>query len=241
LGRAGFKLLQTRDGFRFGTDSVLLAWFAASFVRRKEIKVLELGSGCGGAGMCFAARLNEGGKPFTLDLVEKDRTSWEVLCENIKLNSQEENIRAFNCDVRDLPAEVKSLQYDIVFANPPYFKTGSGIAASGAKAAAKFETDGSVELFAGTAAARLVPSSGFCVFVVDGDMGNRACEAFSRCGIVPTRLLPVYSGRGKDACMVLLAGRRGAKEGLKILPPVFLDDEVRMKRIYEEVHTDCFI
>ena len=29
LGRKGFTLLQLKNGFRFGTDSVLLAWFAA--------------------------------------------------------------------------------------------------------------------------------------------------------------------------------------------------------------------
>ena len=58
LERSGLKMYQLKEGFRFGTDSALLAWFASSFVRKgssgnlgkvtaKPCKVLELGSGCG--------------------------------------------------------------------------------------------------------------------------------------------------------------------------------------------------
>ncbi|MEE5990865.1 MAG: hypothetical protein V3G41_09315, partial [Lachnospiraceae bacterium] len=49
LGRDGLKLLQHKDCYKLDTASVLLAWFAASFVRNgKPCEMLELGSGSGG-------------------------------------------------------------------------------------------------------------------------------------------------------------------------------------------------
>ena len=63
IGRRDFVLYQQKNGFRLGTDSVLLAWFASSMVRKdkegnyRRATFLELGSGCGGSSLCVAARL----------------------------------------------------------------------------------------------------------------------------------------------------------------------------------------
>lgn len=46
LGRKGFRMIQRKDGFRFGEDTVLLSYFAAGvgpFLKRGT-KALELGS-----------------------------------------------------------------------------------------------------------------------------------------------------------------------------------------------------
>ena len=52
LGRDGLMLLQHKDCYKLDTASVLLAWFAASFVRMgKPCEMLELGSGTGGVSL----------------------------------------------------------------------------------------------------------------------------------------------------------------------------------------------
>ena len=57
LGRGGLMLLQHKDCYKLDTASVLLAWFAASFVRKgKPCEMLELGSGTGGASLLASAR-----------------------------------------------------------------------------------------------------------------------------------------------------------------------------------------
>ena len=44
LGRDGLMMLQHKDCYQLDTASVLLAWFAASFVRKgKPCEMLELG------------------------------------------------------------------------------------------------------------------------------------------------------------------------------------------------------
>ena len=68
-------------------------------------------------------------------------------------------------------------------------------------------------------------------------------EAYLRYKLTPTRLLTVHPSPGKNASMILLAGKKGSPRAeLKILPPLFLDNsDGRVNRIYEEEHTDCFI
>ena len=57
LGRDGLKLLQHKDCYKLDTASVLLAWFASSFVRTgKPCEMLELGSGTGGVSVLASAR-----------------------------------------------------------------------------------------------------------------------------------------------------------------------------------------
>ncbi len=200
LGRGGLRLRQLKDGFRFGTDSVLLAWFAASMVRRRKqpgacaisgagdgacassgageaagmytgagsetkaeypggksrpVRLLELGSGCGGAALLTLARTDEaalmtlartdeaalmtmartdeadlhtcaGTGGARIDCVEIMERPFTVLENNIRDNGLENRMRAFRADIRQLPDEVRRNQYDVVFMNPPFFKRSQG-------------------------------------------------------------------------------------------------------------------
>ena len=245
IGRKDFVLYQQKNGFRFGTDSVLLAWFAASFVRRgKAASMLELGAGCGGATMCAAARLDD----VTIDAVEIMKTPDEIRLKNIDANKLSGRVRAFHTDLRQLPAELKSVMYDVVFANPPFFNSERGPATdSGASSEerlnGRFEENGGLDDCVRTAGARCRTSGGHVVMIMHGDRLKDLMESYLRNKITPTRLLTVHPAPGKNASMILLAGKKGSpKAELKILPPLFLDNsDGRVHRIYEEEHTDCFI
>ena len=39
LGRADYRIIQKKEGFRFGTDAVLLAWFAAEKLKPGAVTV----------------------------------------------------------------------------------------------------------------------------------------------------------------------------------------------------------
>ncbi len=261
LERAGLKMYQLKDGFRFGTDSALLAWFASSFVRSgtsgnlgkvtaKPCKVLELGSGCGACSLLILGRKEQ----TTVDAVELMKAPYEVLLENIKLNDLGKRLNAYNCDIRELCPEVKNKQYDIVVFNPPFFLKERGTAASEEKSIerlnGRFEENGSLQDFVDCAASRVIPSSGFVVMIMKGNRLKDCLEAFSRAGITPERLLTVHSFSDKQASMILLAGKRGVKSTeLKILPPLILNEKTEggsemttyTKHIYNDPHDDCFI
>lgn len=245
IGRKDFVLYQQKNGFRFGTDSVLLAWFAASFARPgKSALMLELGAGSGGATMCVAARQDD----VKIDAVEIMKTPYEILRKNIEANKIGDRVRAFNADLRQLPEELRNIMYDVVFANPPFFSSDKGPATNASVSSeerlnGRFEENGGLDDFVRTAGSRCRTSGGHVVMIMHGDRLKDLMESYLRNKITPTRLLTVHPAPGKNASMVLLAGKKGSPRAeLKILPPLFLDNsDGRVNRIYEEEHTDCFI
>ena len=243
LGREGFVLYQNKEGFRFGTDSVLLAWFAASLIPRKgPVRILELGSGCGGAAICLAARLKQLKTDYRMDLIEIDPVSCEILDKNIKENKLQDKLTAYCTDIREMPDKIKNSQYDVVFANPPYFTEGSGERSSDPRRnSARQGAEDTYVVFARAAASRLIPSTGLYAVVIDSAFSGKMSNSFLDAGINVSRLMPVFPNHKKDARIVLMAGRRRGNEETKILPALYLDDKDRMHEIYEEEHKDCFI
>ena len=126
LGRKGFRMIQRRDGFRFGEDTVFLAHFCASVAPRtgKCKKVLELGAGCGAASLLLSARRPD----LRIDAVEIDPVSFGVFSRNILLNGLEERIFPILGDIRKYPdsVRIKISGYDFVFFNAPYRKPERG-------------------------------------------------------------------------------------------------------------------
>jgi len=255
LGRSGFKLYQDDKGFKLGTASVLLAWFAASFVRRSrqsDTRMLELGSGIGSCAMLTAARL----QGVAIDCVELMPKPFGILKKNIEVNNAGIRVRAFNADIRQLPDEVKGISYDVVFMNPPFFSSSRGTKTdtdvkSKEKLMARFNEEGTLEDFIGQAAKRVRPSGGYVVMCMSSDRLPECIELFRQSGITPSRLMNVHSLEDKDSFLFLLAGKKGAPNAdFRVLPPLVLNCRTSeggiirteaLRKIYEEEHTDCFI
>ena len=161
LQNRGMRLLQRRDGFRFGTDSVLLAAYAAAFYQRSTRKPLvaaDLGAGCGAVSLLLAARLEHA----RICGIEVDPCSCETLARNIALNRLQERMAAMNIDIRQISAgewpfadaaagpfsDRARCSFDLVVANPPYMKPEQsfGFASPGAKAADAARMEMSLDL-----------------------------------------------------------------------------------------------
>ena len=250
LGRDGLKLLQHKDCYKLDTASVLLAWFAASFARMgKPCEMLELGSGTGGASLLASARC----KNAHVDGVEIVELAYKVFCENIKLNCLESRVSAYNCDLRDLPSEVKNKAYDVVFMNPPFYDGTKGSVTdrtlkSEHEACARFSEQGGLEDFIRVQSLRTRTSGGFAVMCISPDRVPECFELYSKYKITPVRLLTVHANESKNAFLALIAGKKGSPNAeFKVLPPLFINEEgtgdltKRAIHIYEEEHTDCFI
>ena len=254
LGRKGFTLLQLKDGFRFGTDSVLLAWFAAAFIRKgnngdKRCEMLELGSNCGAVSLCVAARYDNA----YIDAVEIMPDECEVMRMNIKNNNVGNRMRAFNADIRELPSEVKAKQYDVVFMNPPFYSRKNGPAAgrSEGRLNGRFEENGDLDDFMAVAASRVIPSSGHIVMVMHADRLGDVMTSMQKNNIKLTRLMNVHPFEDRNASMILAAGKKGASgSDVKILPPLIISKKTsggciinteKINDIYDKEHTDCFI
>jgi tRNA1(Val) A37 N6-methylase TrmN6 len=242
LGRKGFQMYQRKDGFRFGTDTVLLSWYTASFIRDgREAKLFEVGANCGAATLLVAARRDNA----CVDALEIDHDAYEVLKKNVELNDLGSRVNAYEGDVRELPSEVKRKQYDIVFMNPPFFKSGTGPSPDQSKPGklkGRFENNGTLEDFIKEGSARLVPSAGIMCVVMTARRSDEVICLMGKHGIKPFNLMFVHPSADKNAEMVLVAGKKTTNDTqLEIMPPLVLNDKERINSIYNKEHTDCFI
>lgn len=250
LGRDGLKLLQHKDCYKLDTASVLLAWFAACFVRNgKPCKMLELGSGTGGVSLLVSARARNA----SVDGVELLELPYKVFSENIKINHREDRITAYNCNILDLPATVKNQAYDVVFMNPPFYDgTKGSVTDASAKSlhesSARFSAPGGLEDFIKVQSSRTRTSGGYAVMCISPDRVPECFALYSKHKITPVRLMTVHANASKPAFLALIAGKKGAPNAeFKALPPLFINEEgtsaltTRAQHIYEEEHDECFI
>ncbi|MFL2800448.1 MAG: tRNA1(Val) (adenine(37)-N6)-methyltransferase [Paracoccaceae bacterium] len=110
------EILQLSEGYRGNMDSVLVA---ASVTAESGQKVLELGCGNGVALCCLLYRI--GG--LEVYGIEIDKRASDLCRQNLSANRFK--ARIFNSDIATGIRELKSVLFDHVFMNPPYFKRNS--------------------------------------------------------------------------------------------------------------------
>ena len=244
LGRKGFRMIQRKDGFRFGEDTVLLSYFAAGvgpFLKRGT-KALELGSGSGAASLLLAARRPD----IHIDGIEVDDTSFEVFSRNVRMNGLEEQIRPIHGDIRDFPdnKHVQRASYDFVFFNPPYRDPSRGLmtrsdTGSNSLLNARFEILGGLGDFMKTASEALRPG-GMVVLVHRAVRLPEVMRIMPETGTEPIRVRMIYPQLESRATAFLLAGRKGGKPGgFTIEPPLILrTEEMKMTEEMNKIYSN---
>lgn len=117
----GLKIIQNKNGFCFGIDSVLLSDFAKSM--RKNSKVIDLGTGTGIINILLS------GKTTAKELVgvEVQKEVADMAERSIKLNGLEGKIEILNKNILDLKNIFNKGYFDVVVTNPPYKKINTGL------------------------------------------------------------------------------------------------------------------
>lgn len=231
LQRGGFRMLQKKNGFRFGLDSVLLAAYAASFYQkqtRRKIKAADLGAGCGAVSLLLAARL----PGISLVGLELDDTSCGTLTRNIRLNHLEDRLQAVQGDIRlladgRLPDErLLAGTFDLIVCNPPYQRQDqidrhpAGADPDENKRRARVETDLPLELLL-RASARLLRSGGRLVMIHQVRRLPDILCALRACGLEAKtmRLIQTLPDRA-PVTFLLAAVRQGRPGGFQAEQPL---------------------
>lgn len=117
----GLKIIQNKDGFCFGMDSVLLSDFAKNM--KKKAKVLDLGTGTGIIPilLCGKTDLKE------IIGVEIQAEVAEMARRSIKLNHLENRFKILNENILNLNQLYEKQTFDVIVTNPPYKKKNTGI------------------------------------------------------------------------------------------------------------------
>ncbi|MDD9730105.1 methyltransferase [Mameliella sp. AT18] len=191
------RLLQPKDGYRAGTDPVVLA---AAVAARPGQSVLELGCGAGPGLCCLGARV----PGLRLSGLELQPGYADLARQNLAHNGLQGEIWTGN--LSDPPPELKAQSFDHVFANPPYFEAGKRISAdeSGREIALAGETP--LADWVACAARRLKPR-GYATFIQRAErLPDLIVAMQGRLGAL--ELLPLLPREGRPPRLILLRGRK---------------------------------
>ncbi len=232
LQRGGLRILQRADGFRFGTDAVLLADFAG--VRRGE-RVADMGTGTGVLALLLSARAAE----TTFDAFEIQPDVADMAARSVSLNGLQARIRVHCADCRDAAAIIGHECCQLVVTNPPYTKQGAGLV-SPARTRALSRSDSDCTLAAWMAAcARVLQYGGRLCCVFPAPRFLELCDAMRAANVEPKRVRFVLARAENSPKLVLVEGVKRGRPGLHILPMLVTRDAQggftpEMRRIYGE-------
>lgn len=115
------KIIQNKDGFCFGIDSILLTDFAKNI--KQNSKVIDLGTGTGIIPILLYGKT----KNTKFVGVEIQPEVAEMANRSVKLNFIENNIEILNTNILELSKIYNRGSFDVVTTNPPYKKINTGV------------------------------------------------------------------------------------------------------------------
>ncbi|MBQ2833765.1 MAG: tRNA1(Val) (adenine(37)-N6)-methyltransferase, partial [Clostridia bacterium] len=230
LQRSGLRILQREEGFRFGTDAVLLADFAAP---KKGEHVADVGTGTGVLPLLLSARA-EG---TTFDAFEIQPDVADMARRSVQINALEARIRIHALDCREAAKAIGHETCHLVVSNPPYTAQGAGLV-SPEKTRALSRSDSDCPLGEWIAACgRLLRNGGRLCCVFPAPRFLELCDAMRTARIEPKRVRFVVARESAAPKLVLTEGLKGGRPGLHVQPMLITHDAQggftpEMRRIY---------
>lgn len=214
------KIRQSRSGYRFSIDALLLAGFIEA---RPGERVADLGSGNGVIALVLAYWYPE----LTVTAVELQRRMAERARENARLNGFEKRIQVHCGDVRRIAQMAAPASHALVLCNPPYRGPASGrISPVAEKRIARHEIAGRLRDFV-RAGAYLLPQHGRMGVVYPALRAVDLLGTMREANIEPKRLRMVHSYAGAGASLVLVEGAKGGRNGIEVLAPLIIYEKAK--------------
>ena len=230
LQLAGMRILQKRDGFRFGMDAVLLADFAQVDARAH---VADFGTGTGILPLLLCGR----GKGASFDALELQPDMADMARRTMALNGLEERVRVHALAVERAEEVVAPGTVDVIVCNPPYGPPGATLhnPSEGLRVARHQAAEGLRDWF--RVGYRLLRGKGRFAMVYPAPRMLEAMEALQAAHLMPKRFRLVYPRADRAANLVLIEGVKDAKPLLQPEPPLIVYEAdgsmtAELKRIY---------
>ncbi len=209
------KLYQPSRGYRFTTDSLLLAAFARERCRGA---VADLGTGCGILPVLLA-RQDAISRILGIELQQELA---DLACRNTELNSCGEKVAIARADVRKPASLADAESFDAVVANPPFYPVSAGrINPASQKAAARHELNGTLYDFM-AAGSYLLKLGGKCFVVYSAARLTDLLSAMRVNNLEPKALRFIHARADDPAMLVLAEAVKGAGAEVKVEPPLTL-------------------
>lgn len=220
LGEA-LTVRQPRNGYRAGTDAVLLAALLSPETAGNG-PVLDVGAGVGVVGLCVAARCPNA----KVLLVEREPELAVLARHNIERNGLAMRVSVVEADIARssdalFRSGIASESFPIVLANPPYHQEGRSTAApSPLKAASHQMAESALETWA-RFMTRMAMPGGRVAMIHKAEALPQILSVFEgRFGGIG--VLPIYPRAGAAAIRVIVTGIKGSRAPITIKPPLIL-------------------
>ncbi len=220
----GFTLEICEGGFPLSTDSMALSHFARL---KKNARVLDLGSGCGTLGLLLCAK----DPGCTVTGIELSEAAHLGALENIRRNGLEGRLASICGDLRRLDEIIPAGSFSTCISNPPYFSGGP----ESRRGSARREDCCSLEeLF--HAAARALAWGGDFYLVHRPERLAELCAEAANHGFAAKRLALLRHREGGPLSLILLACRKGAKNGLTFEELCLQDAQGQPTDTYRQIY-----
>jgi tRNA1Val (adenine37-N6)-methyltransferase len=214
------RVYQSRAGYRFSLDAVLLAHFAAI---REGDKAADLGAGNGAIALMLAYL-----HPCTrITAIEIQPAMIQRARRNVVLNGLAQRISIVSGDVRAPGTLPGPGSFDIVVCNPPYRGPLSGrVSPNPEKRIARHEFEGALTDFL-EAGSVLLKRRGRLALVYPAFRAVDVLAFMRAAGIEPRRVRTVHSSSDSAASLILAEGVKGGKCDLAVQAPLMIYDQPR--------------
>lgn len=212
----GLKIIQDKEGFCFGIDSILLSDFAKEI--KENSKVLDLGTGTG----IIATLLCKKTKLEQIIGIEIQKEVADMAKQSIKLNNLEDKFQIINTDIKNIQKILQPNTFDAIVTNPPYKKQETGLTNKNTKMLiSRHETTATLEDFIQTSK-QMLKDKASLYMVHRPDRLVDIIELLRKNKLEPKRIKFVYPSVEKEPNLILIKATKGGKTFLKIDKPLYV-------------------
>lgn len=219
----GMKIIQNKNGFCFGIDSVLLSDFAKEI--KNGAKCVDLGTGTGILGILLCAKTNLS----QIIGIEIQKEVAEMANRSIILNNLENKFKIININLKEIKNNkinyLEKNSFDYIITNPPYKKLNTGkINENEKKLISRHEITASLDDFI-EVANYLLKDKGTIFMVHRPERLADILEKMRKEKIEPKEIKLVYPKVNEEPNLILIKGVKNAKPFLKINKPLYIYNE----------------
>ncbi len=218
LHNGRIQVVQTKRGYRFSIDALLLSQF--SRIRKNE-KVIDLGTGCG----ILPLLLSHQTKAHSFVGVEIQKGLADLAKRNVMLNHLEDRISILQSDFRKLKTILPPESFHVVLSNPPYRKYRTGrMNPIQERAIARHEIRGTLEDLVSTASYLLSPK-GRCYLIFPALRTVDLLTTLRNHRLEPKRLQYVHPRLHGEANFILVESMKASGIELRVMEPLILHSD----------------
>ena len=213
------KIIQNKDGFCFGIDSVLLSDFAKNI--RNNSKVIDLGTGTGIINILLSGKT----KADEFVGVEIQDEVADMAKRSVELNNLQNKIKIINDNILNLKNIYPLKSFDAVVSNPPYKKINTGLVnEENKKLISRHEITAKLEDFIHIAS-YLLKDYGEFYMVHRPDRLVDIFDAMRKEKIEPKLIKFVYPNKTKKTNLVLIKGVKNGNPFLEFENNLYVYNE----------------